>query len=102
MLLSLVIDLSVPSMEPRTAKATGWFGKLALVGDNLTQTFSNSWTPLWGDHGYIKLFRADNEGDRCGTDITPEDGSGCAGGPSQVQVCGSCGILFDTVYPTLA
>ncbi|EDQ86194.1 uncharacterized protein MONBRDRAFT_33873 [Monosiga brevicollis MX1] len=34
----------------------------------------NSWTPHWGDHGYIKT----------------------------VTVCGTCGILFDTVYPTIS
>ena len=44
----------------------------------------NSWTPHWGDHGYIKLLRTADEGTRCGEDITPLDGSGCSGGPSKV------------------
>jgi len=59
----------------------------------------NSWSPLWGDKGYIKLQRTENL--RCGTDISPSDGTGCKGGPSQVTVCGTCGILYDNTYPIL-
>ena len=51
----------------------------------------NSWTPLWGDHGYIRLLRTTN----CGIDVTPLDGNGCAGGPPTVKVCGQNGMLFD-------
>lgn len=61
----------------------------------------NSWTPYWGEKGFIRLLRTDNEGERCGMDITPQDGSGCKGGPSSVKVCGTCGILFDNVIPTI-
>jgi cathepsin L len=62
----------------------------------------NSWSPHWGDHGYIRLKRAASASTvECGMDITPADGSGCSGGPDKVQVCGSCGILFDTVYPLI-
>jgi len=57
----------------------------------------NSWTPVWGDKGYIKLRRTESV--RCGIDLTPSDGTGCNGGPSKVTVCGTCGILFDTSYP---
>ena len=39
------------------------------------------------------------DGDFCGTDSSPADGTGCAGGPSSVKVCGSCGILYDVSYP---
>lgn len=39
---------------------------------------------------------------RCGTDTTPSDGTGCNGGPSTVQVCGTCGILYDTLFPVVA
>jgi cathepsin L len=38
---------------------------------------------------------------RCGVDITPSDGTGCHGGPSQVTVCGTCGILYDNTYPVV-
>jgi len=58
----------------------------------------NSWTPEWGDNGYIKLLRQ-GEGASCGVDVTPSDGSGCKGGPPNVTVCGTCGILYDNVYP---
>ncbi len=61
----------------------------------------NSWTPQWGDHGYIKILLTADEESRCGTDLNPQDGSGCAGGPATVKVCGTCGILFDTCYPTV-
>eukprot|EP00055_Hartaetosiga_balthica_P018466 m.134424 g.134424 ORF g.134424 m.134424 type:complete len:370 (-) comp9598_c0_seq1:261-1370(-) len=61
----------------------------------------NSWTPHWGEKGYIRLLRTENEGTRCGIDLNPLDGSGCKGGPPTVKVCGACGILFDTVYPTI-
>ncbi|EGD80812.1 hypothetical protein PTSG_11722 [Salpingoeca rosetta] len=61
----------------------------------------NSWTPHFGEGGYIRLLRASNEGQRCGIDVKPQDGSGCKGGPPTVKACGTCGILFDSVYPTL-
>ena len=34
----------------------------------------------------------------CNRDPRPEDGSGCDGGPSEVTVCGACGILYDSSY----
>ena len=36
----------------------------------------------------------------CATDKTPLDGTGCAGGPKTLQVCGLCGIMSDSSYPT--
>jgi cathepsin L len=57
----------------------------------------NSWTPSYGENGYIRIFRDDPP--VCGVDVTPLDGTGCVGGPSNVTVCGNCGILFDVVYP---
>lgn len=63
-------------------------------------TVRNSWSPSWGEKGYIRLARSDAEQDNCGLDITPEDGSACAGDTTPVTTCGTCGILFDTLYPT--
>jgi cathepsin L len=63
----------------------------------------NSWTPEWGESGYIRLARAaPGSAPECGEDITPLDGNGCDGGPSVVQVCGQNGMLYDAVYPVIA
>jgi len=62
----------------------------------------NSWSPTWGDAGYIKLRREKESEIRCGIDITPEHGTGCKGGPPTVKVCGTCGILYDVCYPIVA
>jgi cathepsin L len=61
----------------------------------------NSWGGGWGEGGYIRIERhSDGTTKWCNTDKTPGDGSGCQGGPAQVTVCGSCGIWYDTCYPT--
>jgi cathepsin L len=59
----------------------------------------NSWSPAWGELGYIRLIR--NAVPECGWDVDPQDGTACKGSPPQLHVCGQCGILFDTVYPTV-
>lgn len=59
----------------------------------------NSWAPTWGESGYIRLYRSSHTS--CVLDNTPQDGSGCNGGPAQVTVCGECGILYDTCYPII-
>jgi len=56
----------------------------------------NSWTPGWGENGYIRIRRETTP--RCGVDITPSDGTGCDNGPPTVTVCGTCGILYDSCY----
>jgi len=60
----------------------------------------NSWSPTYGEHGYIKVLRTSDEEGRCGTDITPQDGSACKGQTDPVKVCGTCGVLYDSAYPT--
>jgi len=58
----------------------------------------NSWTPFYGENGYIRLARSSNV--ICGIDNNPQDGTGCNGAKPQT-VCGTCGILFDVSYPTV-
>lgn len=59
----------------------------------------NSWSPSYGESGYIRVLR--NAVAECGWDVDPQDGYGCKGGPSQIWVCGMCGILGDTSYPVV-
>jgi len=60
----------------------------------------NSWGKEWGEEGHIRLLRHDNTGDYCGVDSKPQDGVGCDGGPETLPVCGMCGVLSDTSYPS--
>lgn len=57
----------------------------------------NSWTSSWGVDGYIKIAREDGY---CGYDAHNMDGVGCNYNPTNVTVCGMCGIMYDSVYPT--
>jgi len=57
----------------------------------------NSWDVTWGEKGYIRLKRSSSAS--CGVDKSPLDGTGCAGGDAEQQVCGTCGLLFDASYP---
>jgi cathepsin L len=59
----------------------------------------NSWGRDWGEDGYIRLLRHEKEDEFCGIDTDPSKGIACKGGPSQVTVCGSCGVLYDSVVP---
>jgi len=60
----------------------------------------NSWTPVWGEQGYIRLARSSSP--VCGVDLYPQDGTGCINGPANVTVCGTCGILYDVSLPEVA
>jgi hypothetical protein len=59
----------------------------------------NSWGKRWGEGGHVRMIRQDDtqEEAHCGMDENPLIGTGCKGGPSKVWVCGSCGILYDSV-----
>lgn len=62
----------------------------------------NSWGSFWGEGGFIRMQRQKTDKEEagyCGWDRSPEVGSGCKGGPSKVWMCGTCGILYDTVVP---
>eukprot|EP01111_Echinosteliopsis_oligospora_P019856 TRINITY_DN982_c0_g1_i1.p1 TRINITY_DN982_c0_g1~~TRINITY_DN982_c0_g1_i1.p1 ORF type:complete len:376 (-),score=126.48 TRINITY_DN982_c0_g1_i1:53-1180(-) len=72
------------------------YGTDATTGEDFW-IVRNSWTPLWGEDGYIRISRSAQT--YCGVDTTPQDGSGCDGGPANVTVCGPCGLLYDTSYP---
>jgi len=59
----------------------------------------NSWSPNYGEQGYIRIARTPVV--QCGIDVNPSDGVGCKNGPKEVTVCGTCGILYDNVYPIM-
>jgi len=60
----------------------------------------NSWSASFGEAGYIRILRTADEESNCGTDTTPSDGIACAGDTEPEHVCGTCGVLFDSAYPT--
>jgi len=69
-------------------------------GANKYWLIQNSWGATWGEAGHIRLLRHDDENSWCGIDNKPKEGVGCDGAPAEVKVCGSCGILYDPIYPT--
>eukprot|EP01039_Chlorochromonas_danica_P009006 gene9006-9940_t len=60
----------------------------------------NSWAPTWGEIGYIRLLRRDDDESSCAIDSTPQDGVACDGEDEPVKVCGTCGLIYDAAYPT--
>mmetsp|Transcript_87390 Transcript_87390/g.222614 ORF Transcript_87390/g.222614 Transcript_87390/m.222614 type:complete len:423 (-) Transcript_87390:169-1437(-) len=60
----------------------------------------NSWGSEWGESGHIRLLRHDDEDSWCGTDNKPKEGIGCDDSPSEVTVCGTCGLLYDPLVPS--
>lgn len=59
----------------------------------------NSWSPQWGENGYIRIRRTTTP--RCGLDLKPLDGDACKNETAPIVVCGTCGILYDCLYPLI-
>jgi len=60
----------------------------------------NSWGSGWGEDGHIRIAREKSSKDvKCEVDYNPGAGSGCEGGPSQITVCGECGMYSDSSMP---
>mmetsp|Transcript_51865 Transcript_51865/g.157255 ORF Transcript_51865/g.157255 Transcript_51865/m.157255 type:complete len:413 (-) Transcript_51865:18-1256(-) len=63
-------------------------------------TIKNSWGTYWGESGFIRLEMKQNEDAHCGWDYNTHDGLACDGDPDTAWVCGTCGVLYDSSYPT--
>jgi len=61
----------------------------------------NSWGNDWGENGYIRLERFEDDNAYCGIDNKPEEGNGCDGGPREIPVCGMCGVTSDSSFPMM-
>jgi cathepsin L len=73
-------------------------------GDHKYWSVRNSWGDSWGDRGFIHLLRRTPEEDDeyCGIDHDPKAGIACKPYPDQARVCGTCGLLYDSVAVKMA
>jgi len=100
-----IIDHAVVLIGYGVSKSAVGLASLLGTGEAAGMKFwhlQNSWGLDWGEKGYLRMLRKDDddeENKQCGTDNDPQIGSGCKGGPSEVHVCGMCGLLYDTVIP---
>mmetsp|Transcript_145752 Transcript_145752/g.254318 ORF Transcript_145752/g.254318 Transcript_145752/m.254318 type:complete len:417 (+) Transcript_145752:51-1301(+) len=74
------------------------YGMEASSGDKFWHLL-NSWGEDWGENGKMRLLRSDDDQSYCGKDRDPAAGTGCKGGPTEVEVCGMCGVLYDSALP---
>lgn len=58
----------------------------------------NSWSPSYGEGGYIRVYRAQDEAQVCGIQLNPQDNDACEGDHKPRKVCGTCGILSGSSY----
>uniref|UniRef100_A0A7S1RV81 Peptidase C1A papain C-terminal domain-containing protein n=1 Tax=Alexandrium catenella TaxID=2925 RepID=A0A7S1RV81_ALECA len=59
----------------------------------------NSWGSFWGENGHIRIEMKPEEEKHCGYDRKTHDGIACDGDPDTAWVCGTCGVLYDSVFP---
>jgi cathepsin L len=62
----------------------------------------NSWGEDWGEKGHLRVERHMDDKAYCGVDNKPKEGVYCDNAPSEITVCGMCGITSDSAYPVLA
>lgn len=55
-------------------------------------------SPSYGEGGYIRVYRAEDESEVCGIQLNPQDNDACEGDHKPRKVCGTCGILSGSSY----
>jgi hypothetical protein len=61
-------------------------------------TFHIPGSPSYGEGGYIRVYRAEDESEVCGIQLNPQDNDACEGDHKPRKVCGTCGILSGSSY----